>query len=1834
MNRRPNPVLRFGLHRGGIVLALAMFVLSFALSSQHRAEARPLAVPGVTITSGLPDTVFIGEPINFTVAFDNNGTSEGYGPFIDIIFPVNGADGAQNTNLPLDGISFVSADYLGVPLNITQLTFPGSGGVTCVAHPYAVDTTGTPLQVCGNAGDVLVVIELPFGSFVVDQPAVNVAINASLSQLADLNTPLTFQMRGGYRFGATPLNDFATDPSIVSGWVNDSITPILIRLTKVYNGPEDETATGPNFPHSYTIQVDIANNQTVTNLDVIDELAFNQQYLGYANAIPGPTTLIDQPLTPGAQNPPNNDLDVRFSSVTGGLGSNDASLDVQFFIPQYDANGGYVLPPATGDDAISCNNARAIGDWTPIDPRDVGGTDNAVADPAGCEHQLEDQSIAIQKGVANISDPNNTPGDVLEYTLQFQISDYFAFQNIVITDVFSDGQRFDATFIPTLTLSEHGANTSGSFDLSNFTVFLDSPGTGETTVTFRVSNELISRSLDGQVLGGCVPAGGTGGPDPACAVYNSGATTGTIRFRTIIQENFSDTYLPGDPSVDQGDILWNDVIIAGDVLAVSNLTPTGFNEEDDSHAQIEIARGDLQKSIYGINGVTPAPSPVRVAPADTVTFRLRYFMPNSDFENFYIIDYLPLPVFSATEVSGPFNNTICGLPAAGTACLGPDDTYHLLPSAIVPTITTNGTANSVRFDYGDYDVVGGPSSVVDILFTVTVEGDPFADGLYLTNQARAHEGSTNNGDVVDDSIVQIQLTEPVLAITKGVVATDNPAGVFTPAAVGPVAFSAPGGGCPRFTPTIHSTNLTANPINSNLSGVDAGDRVTFAIVIENTGSGLTGAFDVRFRDTLPSGFAIPGSGLNLCVTDGTGLAMPYTDLGGGLFGTGLELTDPGPTNPDAGAVDGYDATDGHNIVIVTYDLELTAAVEPLQTLTNTATLFNFAGQEGGPDHTATDLTDDANVQVATPAVDKQLVGTNQPFTTGNDVAIGEIVTYSVTVTVPEGTTSGVTLTDILDPGLAFVGCDSVVASSVDLTTSIGTWATACNPPTNPTVGPEPTGSVAPADQGRRLVFDFGTVTNANRNNAVAETITLTYRAVVLNAPGNNRGVGRNNAATWAWSGGSVSDSAPNVTIVEPTLTVQKDASPTTGDAGDTITFTIVVRNQAPSNSDSFNVNWQDIIPSGLTYVAGSLTHTAGLSPTTLSDGGAPTLTATWDTFALNQTSTLTFQATINGTVIPGQTITNTATVTWTSLPGGVGTPQSPYNDLSCERTGNPADCGGSENDYTTSDPADVVVYQPQPQKSIVQTSEGHTGSPGGVVRLAVGEVVRYRLVVRVAETTMTDLYLFDRLSNGLQFLDDGTAMAAFVCSGGPGCITSSDPLIAGLPVIAGDETTLATITPTFALPDAAVSRLLASDDDAYTNGSDVYFKFLQVVNNDRDANQEFLVIEFNALVLNVIGNQSNTALTNDFQLFINGSLNATSPLITARVAEPSFTLTKTITVAPQDAGDPLVYRLTITNNSSGNNASAGFDLHITDTLNAFLVLDGVTVTVPGYATFTDASAAPNVDVIISRINPGDVAYVDIAAHVGPLVPNGQIIPNAAHLTFTGLPGTGTCPNPTGSCTPGSSGAANGERNGETAPGTLNDYFRDANVNLTLFTPAFDKLTPNPAAYTVGDVVTYNLLVTLREGTTNDLAVFDNLPVGLIYLNSSVITTVAGSGGILTQDYAGAVPTPTVTCTGSCGNGDDMLFTFGNQVTTDDNNVNNNSFVVQIQARVLDLMPTVVDGAVLSNVAELRYTNPNTGNSVTLPDAPENISIIEPRIETIKTVTPLSGVQAGDVLTYT
>jgi uncharacterized repeat protein (TIGR01451 family)/fimbrial isopeptide formation D2 family protein len=1352
---------------------------------------------------------------------------------------------------------------------------------------------------------------------------------------------------------------------------------------------------------------------------------------------------------------------------------------------------------------------------------------------------------------------------------------------------------------------------------------------------FRVSDQ-IGNSL----IGGCVPTGGTGGGDPNCNSYNDGPTTGTIVFRTVIQENFTDTYPSGDPSVDQGDILNDNVTINGDLLSTSDAsTPTGQSEADTSAASVSIPRGTISKSIYAINGNQSVPSPVRIAPGDKVTYRITYTLPTSDFEGLVITDYLPLPIYNSTEVT-TFTNAACGVPLAGVSCLGPSNTF----SGVTPTLTTNSAANSITWTYGDYDSNANALSTIDLLFTVTVNNQPFADGLYLTNQANAQEGSTNASSSAADAIIQVQLQEPVVGISKGVVWTNNPAGVFSPSTVGPVSFDGAAGTCAgRLGGTITSSGLASHPVNSNLSGVDAGDQVMMAIILENTGR--YSAFDVRVRDSLPTGMTlVPGS---VCVTDGTGAPISTTDLGGGLFGSGLELDDPGPTASPPGALDpgknpdGSPVNTGRNIAVITYLVTLDTSVKVGQTLTNTATLFNYAGTEGGPDHTVNDPTDTASVTITKPLLSKALTSTNQTFTTDPNVAVGEMVTYTITITVPEGTTPNAVFSDTLDPGLAFVSCDSITASpSVSATAGFN-----C---ANAVISNNSGGILESGEANARvLTYNFGDITNTDTDNSTAETITIKYTAVVLNSKSINRGWVRSNYAGLFWTGGSQAATPTSVTVVEPTLQVNKTAAPTTGDAGDTITYTAVLSHTGASNADAFEAHLRDdlsTLPVTLNPVSITVTPGAGCgSPTVTNNSTATVVDITVTPFPLGCSVTVTYQVTLNGSVSSGQTIINTANIDWSSLPGNIGQ-QTPNNGLSCERTGDTAGCGGTNNDYTASDPATVTVNA-TPVKSIVATSEDSTGPQGTPLteRLVIGEIVRYRLQVQWPEGTSVNAMLRDNLPTGLQFLNDGTARVAFVCNGDPACMSSTNPSIGSSPVVTGNETTVASITPSFVLPDDAVSSSATTNNDTYGSGTDPYFKFSDLVNRDNDSDQEFIVVEFNAFVLNISSNYSGVGRGNSFSVLVNGSSVATSNTVTIRVAEPSLSLSKIVTTAPTDAGDPITYTLTITNNSRGVNRATAFDLELTDTLDTYLNINSVNIvssqtspcvgpsgsgSTPFTANYSWSGTPTTVTVTATCLDPSQTITVTINATVSASAPAGYTIPNSATVTYTSLPGSkGASPNPTGSVTPGASGSGTGERNGS---GGVNKYFVSASASAPLSAPQIDKRTPTPASAPIGATVTFPILVTLPEGVTQSLVVTDNLPVGLVYVSHSVVTTAAASGGLLAADYNGTLPAPTVTAPG--GSGDDLTLNFGNVTTAADNDATNNAFVIFVTARVNN-EPGNQNGTVLANTASLTYTDPDTGTTTIADPIAENVTVLEPELNIVKSADDTTPAY-GQTLTYT
>ena len=1018
-----------------------------------------------------------------------------------------------------------------------------------------------------------------------------------------------------------------------------------------------------------------------------------------------------------------------------------------------------------------------------------------------------------------------------------------------------------------------------------------------------------------------------------------------------------------------------------------------------------------------------------------------------------------------------------------------------------------------------------------------------------------------------------------------------------------MVFSAPGSANPRFAAAINSTNLAASPINSNLSGIDAADLATFAIVIENTGTGLHGAFDIGVRDTLPAGFAIPTGGLNLSVTDGAGNALSYIDLGGGLFGTGLELVDAGST----GALAASHPANGRNIAVITYDLVAQASVTAGSTLQNTTTLFHFAGLEGGTDHTATDLTDTADTIIASPAAAK-----NTPDT---QAVIGEIVQFNIVVTVPEGSTPALCAVDTLDAGLAFVDL-------IDVSTSDATDVSWLNPVT-PVV----------TNSGQTITFNLGTVTNADQDNNVAETLTISYRAVVLNVLGNQQGTNLNNSAIVNWAGGALPPvSSSQIGVVEPIVTTTKSVTVggggSTGDAGDAVQYIVTLRNN--SGVDAFDVTVSDSLPlragtgSLIVSPSFSVVDTAGLVTSAdfelVGDNttGWALQTRPGVTFDMpnnaGRSITVTMTGTLSILVRPDETIFNTAQARFTSIDGSPGT-ISPYNTNSTERTGANGP-GSGLNNYAVNGLAQIDIYDPTPTKSLPTSSESSTAGNA----MAIGEIARYRVVSRLSEGTAPAFQLVDQLPAGLLMLNDGTARVAFVANGGG--ISSTTLSGAGL-AVTGNESTLGTITPTFVLPGGSITG------GPFASGTDPTFNLGTLVNPDSDADQEYVVLEFNALVENISTNNAGVTLNNTANVLVNAAaVGSNSNTVGVSIVEPSITnVVKTANPTSGDAGDTISYRVTFSNPAVAN-ATTAFDLQLVDVLPAGMQLNlgSIAVSITNGTGVTNNSSGNTVNILIGSLAANGTVQIDYDVQLLGTVQPEQLLTNTANLVYTSLPIGGTSTNGTGSTNPGPAGSSTGERNGS---GGHNDYRDSDDAAVTVTAPAVSKivLSTNQSFTTgsdiaIGELVQYQLIFSVVEGTTNNMSVLDQFPSGLALVSldsivaSPTLSTSAAGG------FAGALAATNVQ-----PGGHEFSILLQTVTNTDTNNSTAETIRVSFTAIVLNVGGNQ-NGVDLVNSATVFYSSGDV--SATAPA----VRVVEPVLGLDKSASSAQGDAGGSAITFT
>lgn len=972
-----------------------------------------------------------------------------------------------------------------------------------------------------------------------------------------------------------------------------------------------------------------------------------------------------------------------------------------------------------------------------------------------------------------------------------------------------------------------------------------------------------------------------------------------------------------------------------------------------------------------------------------------------------------------------------------------------------------------------------------------------------------------------------------------------------------------------------------------LAGVPSpGDTLLYTITIKNVGAAT--AEDVRFSDPVPTntqlvvGSVVTSQG---AVTS-TGANSPVTvnlgDLAAGATAT------------------------------VSFRVTINANTADGTVLSNQATATRTGDATGVKSDDNGDSSDGINptltpvyTAAAPPALAKTVTATSETGSSDPSVLIGEVLTFRLAFTAPPGTTPQLTFHDTLPAGLAYV-LDSarLLRASTSLNASLnpgGVNSTAADTPAILTDGAHLIQS------GQTLIVALGDVTNSD---ATPRAYTLEYKARVQNIAGNLAGQSLSNSGTISYRNTlgieqSLTPDVETLSIIEPTLTLDKQVNPAALlSTGGATTYTLVVTNTG--GGPAYDVCITDPLTS---WTVGTVTFTpsGATAPTgiTLDDAacGSDKLRVSVGVFPAGGILTLTVPVSDPDLSDANGVVNNTATTTWTSLPGATGSGSGldaagTAGSADGERTG----AGSGVNLYTVSDSAQVTVNQLNLTKTVDST-----------IRYAIGDPVTYRLDVSVpAGYTVNNAVLTDQLPAGLVYV-------------GPVSRTDSNTALTTAPPLtesaSGDPETL-TIT-------------------------------LGTISNT-DGTAQTLSLVYTVRVANVLGNQADTAPLNNIVTLVfndpgdNDAQKTRSANGSIELGEPDLTLTLNAagpgggTLVGLQAGDEITYTLVLSN-ASGDDVTTAFDTVLSSALPAGLigVVDSLTNTAsqgldPAARTAILNTLSVNGGGLSTAaggfdLPPGSSLTLTFKANLSTDVLTGQtILATPAEATYTSRDGDD--PN---------------ERTGSDtgAPPVLNDYRATANsqpitVNSQV---AFDKqfLPDTKTSFAIGEEVTYRLKVSLIEGATNSVVVTDTLPAGLSYVRYALGAGPTDSSMTIPFDPTTQPADLTITpATGPSATGQVVVFNLGDITNKPNSDRTDDYLTIDLTARVDNVIGNQA-GTQLGNHAQLDYVNADGAQTLNF-DAngdpgdgvqPLELTVIEPVI-TLGMTKSADTVSLGDTVTFT
>jgi uncharacterized repeat protein (TIGR01451 family)/fimbrial isopeptide formation D2 family protein len=1042
-----------------------------------------------------------------------------------------------------------------------------------------------------------------------------------------------------------------------------------------------------------------------------------------------------------------------------------------------------------------------------------------------------------------------------------------------------------------------------------------------------------------------------------------------------------------------------------------------------------------------------------VSIGEEIEYRLNTLLPVALLRNFVIRDELPAGITCAE---------------APVVDLGPTGPYAAAGFTPGGTITPTCTDTEVQWNFGDQRVTAGTAGLGNrynfgIGFIARVansagnnDGDNITNGAPATNAFARYVDEVGATITQNFNAVDIQIREPLIALTK--------------------------------------TFAVAN--------ADAADVLTVTVTATNNGTAT--AYNLQVLDDL--------AGTDLTYIGNLGGADPPDTVDTSTLGANQPIFSWSAPN-------GIDSSD---TVSFTFDVRVDNGVQPQEILNNTiqadwtslqsqTTALNSGGTIGangaadgmrnGALPNAGGAINDYETAAGDDVLVPEVVMTKTDLNPAAVPAVGEHKSFQIEITLPEGVTDNLVVTDTLDgTGLSYVLENE---AAFDITYTFQGIATI-----NGAAPGEAAMNAFPADETTgSAVWNIGTVTTQTENdtavNAVNPLIRITYLARINNDAVTDAGDTLQNAVAVTYTHGetgatvTLNDTTPVQTVVEPSLGLAKTVANVTNpgnppQAGDILryTLTLTAAGGGPGDnfSDAFDVRIEDSLSLGLVYNGNPTVDGAGnaiAAPATTGDGITTPQTLSWSLedgnadidVAEGTVVTVTYDVLVDNSVLIGQNLSNSVVARWTSL-DGAGT-------LERNGTATPA-----YNDYFTGPVTANVVVGDNTATTKTRLLDTY-GAGDDVVR--IGDIVEYELRLALQEGTYNNVSVTDTLPQGLIFEEIASING-----------DTSAPYAAVAPFVHTDI--------------AAASIVVAGD--AATGPTTVTMTLGDIVNQaDGNAANDAFVIVYRARVLNLVHPQVNTiALTNTAAMgydTISGPATTVADTGTIDVRQPNLSVAKSAVAAGGDtvldANELVTYTIDIANT---NGTAPAYDTVLRDIIPVGMRNGAATITMvsvqllsgpvlPNQAPVYDAATGTATWDFDSgtadqyTIPAGDTLRLVYRVQTDAGLAPGMTLPNQAQVQLYYSFDDDAVPT---------RGGAVGVR----------EVYGPSNTGSVTFTTAgaaaLDK-TSAVATAAIGQPFTYRITVPATAQTTalHDVRILDDLSVSAASLTFLGVAKVSGSG---------------------------------------------------------------------------------------------------------------------------